>query len=244
MRKTRKFRIIILTMIGVLLCSTFCFAGNVKVHSAKTSVPTKTVQKYKSFSMPVSYSYTGDKSAIKIEYKSDNTKVASVSANGVVYGCAVGKTKIHANVQGIDVVCSVSVIDEPPKVIDVSGCYTYLNNYRKAYNKGKAKSKQVAMLKRDKNLEKLALIRAKEMATTGKFSHVRPNGKRSLTLIPGNVYKGENIARGQVTCAQVSTAWYNSSGHRTNMLRGCFKKVGIAAYRYHGVTYWCQLFSS
>ena len=82
------------------------------------------------------------------------------------------------------------------------------------------------------------------MAKTGKFSHTRPNGKSGLTLIKGNKAKGENIAMGQKTCAQVSKAWYNSKGHRANMLRKNFKKVGIACYEYNGVTYWAQVFSS
>ena len=82
------------------------------------------------------------------------------------------------------------------------------------------------------------------MAKSGKFSHTRPNGKSGLTLIKGNLHKGENIAKGQKNCKDVSVAWYKSTGHRTNMLRKQFKKVGIACYEYNGVTYWAQVFSS
>ena len=87
------------------------------------------------------------------------------------------------------------------------------------------------------------------MAKSGKFSHTRPNGQSGLTLIKGNKAKGENIAMGQKTCEQVTKAWYNSKGHRDNMLSGNkaskkFTKVGIACYEYNGVTYWAQVFSN
>ena len=35
-----------------------------------------------------------------------------------------------------------------------------------------------------------------------------------------------------------------SKGHRENMLRKPFKKAGIAGFKYNGVIYWVQLFSS
>jgi uncharacterized protein YkwD len=122
------------------------------------------------------------------------------------------------------------------KFVNTNAAYTHLNNYRK-----KAK---VAALKKDAGLEKIAKIRAEEMAKHKKFSHTRPNGKSGLTLIKGNLHKGENIAMGQKTCEAVSKAWYNSKGHRENMLRKPFKKVGIACYEYNGIKYWAQMFSS
>ena len=158
-----------------------------------------------------------------------------------------------------------------PVVKNTSAAYTKLNTIRKnsgvgktAYNKAVKKAKKIKNkskrakalkkantvyantynLKRDAKLEQIALQRAKEIAETGKFSHTRPNGKSGLTLIPGNVAKGENIAMGQITCEEVSQDWYNSASHRQNMLRSNFNKVGIAGYTYKGVTYWAQVFSS
>ena len=122
------------------------------------------------------------------------------------------------------------------KLVNTNACYTELNKYRK--------DRKITVLKKDKNLEKIAKIRAKEMAETGKFSHTRPNGKRSLTLIKGNKAKGENIAMGFRDAKSVTRAWYESKGHRDNMLRKKFKKIGIAAYEYNGIIYWCQIYSS
>ena len=77
-----------------------------------------------------------------------------------------------------------------------------------------------------------------------KFSHTRPNGNSGLSIISGNLYKGENIAKGQRNCAAVMKAWYNSAGHKANMLKVNYTKVGIAGYEYNGTIYWVQLFSS
>ena len=118
--------------------------------------------------------------------------------------------------------------------VNVNSCYSKLNSYRRAAGR--------KALARNATLEKHAKTRAKEIVR--KFSHTRPNGKSALSIIKGNLWKGENIAMGQTSCAQVMSAWYHSSGHRANMLRPQFRKVGIAGYRYNGRIYWVQLFSS
>ena len=129
-------------------------------------------------------------------------------------------------------------------VLDTTEAYQQLNDYRRAYNLTTDKSHKLRMLKRDSKLEKIAMTRAQEMAETGAFSHTRPNGKSGLSLIKGNKAKGENLAKGQTTCEEVTAAWYASPGHRKNMLRKNFTKVGIAGYTVNGVTYWAQVFSS
>lgn len=126
---------------------------------------------------------------------------------------------------------------------NVSKGYNEINKYRNLYNKGKSKNKKICMLKRDVNLEKIAKIRAKEIST--KFSHTRPNGKRGLKLITGNKAKGENLARGNnITYISATEMLYNSKSHRANMLRKEFTKVGIAAYKRNGITYYVQMFSN
>lgn len=122
----------------------------------------------------------------------------------------------------------------PGKFVNVKKCYSRLNNYRKAKNR--------VALKRNAALEKVAKVRAKEIVR--KFSHTRPNGRSGLSMIKGNVYKGENIAMGQKTCREVSIAWYRSPGHRSNMMFKKYRKVGIAGFKYNGIIYWVQVFSS
>ena len=129
--------------------------------------------------------------------------------------------------------------------VNAAEAYDQLNSCRSLYNMSvKKRSKKLGTLRRDKALEKIALVRAREMAETGNFSHTRPNGKRGISLVKGRKARGENIARGQTTCAEVTAAWYASPGHRANMLRKNFRKVGIAGYTCNGVTYWAQIYSS
>ena len=128
--------------------------------------------------------------------------------------------------------------------VNTAAAYQELNVCRSLYNQTVNESKHIKMLKRDSKLEKIAMTRAQEMAETGAFSHTRPNGKSGLSLIKGNKAKGENLAKGQTTCEEVTAAWYASPEHRKNMLRKNFTKVGIAGYTVNGVTYWAQVFSS
>ena len=189
----------------------------------------------KSTGLAISVSYAGAKPDLKnVEWTSSNTSIATVSG-GTVKGKKAGTATITAELDGKKDTCTVTV-KTSAKFVSASQAYTELNKYRK---KGGKKA-----LKKDKSLEKIAKIRAEEMAKTGKFSHTRPNGKSGLTLIKGNKYKGENIAKGQKTGKEVTAAWYKSKGHKKNMMKKQYKKVGIAAYEYNGVIYWAQVFSS
>lgn len=118
--------------------------------------------------------------------------------------------------------------------INVDKCYEIINQYRKDVG--------ASALTRDPYLEKLAQIRAKELVTL--FSHTRPNGESATDIIEYRGARGENIAQGQRTCEEAMTSWYNSSGHRKNMLNVYYKKVGIAAYKVNGKIRWVQLFTS
>ena len=106
----------------------------------------------------------------------------------------------------------------------------------------------------DENLEKIAKIRAEEIAT--KFSHTRPDGTDYYTCTAtdanGKVVEtwGENIAYGTNMDANGAyVAWredeykYAGQGHRRNMLSEKFTTIGIAGYvADNGNVYWVQEF--
>lgn len=240
MKKTT--RAIIITIMAIMVMAVAAVSVNansnvssVSIKKNNKDVTSTTLNVGRSTGLGISYSYSGTAPKNSdIHWKSSNTSVATVNG-GIVRAKKNGTAKITVEVGGKTDTCTVKVTTTA-KWINASGAYTELNKYRKA--------KKIAALKKSAELEKVAKIRAEEMAKSGKFSHTRPNGKSGLTLIKGNKAKGENIAMGQKTCAQVSKAWYNSTGHRTNMLRKNFKYVGIACYEYNGVTYWAQVFSS
>ena len=101
----------------------------------------------------------------------------------------------------------------------------------------------------DYDLEATAMLRATEIAVN--FSHTRPDGSKWSTAYPsGNLYRGENIASGFWTAASAFEGFleenepYSGQGHRRNMLRSEFTRVGIGAVKIDGVVYWVQAFAS
>lgn len=54
---------------------------------------------------------------------------------------------------------------------------------------------------------------------------------------------GENCAAGQRTPAEAMTCWMNSPGHKSNILGGNYREVGVAVARSaDGTMYWTQVF--
>ena len=190
--------------------------------------------------LKVTYTPANTTDSKTVKWTSSNTAVATVSG-GKVTAKKEGTATITATCGNKKATCSIVVTkkavptDSQVTVINTAACYTKINDYRKAA--------KVATLKKDATLEKYAKIRARELVVN--FSHTRPGyGTKGLSIIPGNVYKGENVAMGQPTCDRVMAAWYASSGHKANMLNKNYKKVGIVGIKYNGKCYWVQLFSS
>ncbi len=101
----------------------------------------------------------------------------------------------------------------------------------------------------DYELEKVAKVRAAEQAQ--RFGHTRPDGSKWSTAFPtGNYRKGENIAAGYDTAAAAFQGLleededYAGQGHRRNMLRNDYTRVGIAGVEINGEVYWVQEFAS
>ena len=116
-------------------------------------------------------------------------------------------------------------------------------------NKTKVKVTGLKKLTYDKGLERIAMQRAIELAVY--FSHTRPDGSAWSSLYPqGNYARGENVAYGFGTAASVFAAFkednkpYVGQGHRRNMLRKEFTRVGFGAVRVGRVVYWVQEFAS
>lgn len=61
---------------------------------------------------------------------------------------------------------------------------------------------------------------------------------------PGNRYVGENVAMGYTSPEAVMRGWMNSSGHRSNILRSGYTKIGVGVAKgSDGRLYWTQVFS-
>ncbi len=77
-------------------------------------------------------------------------------------------------------------------------------------------------------LQEACDVRANDLEIS--YSHTRPDGSEFSTAIPSSfkvVIKGENIAKGQKSPAEVMEAWMNSSGHRANILNSNYGYIGV-----------------
>ena len=118
-------------------------------------------------------------------------------------------------------------------------------------NRSRIPVRNLRQLSYDYNLEKTAMQRALELAVY--FSHTRPDGSPWKTAYPfptGRYYMGENVAYGFGSASAVFKAFreddedYNGQGHRRNMLRKEFTRVGFGAVQVGYKIYWVQEFAS
>ncbi|MFA5830411.1 MAG: CAP domain-containing protein [Candidatus Paceibacterota bacterium] len=107
----------------------------------------------------------------------------------------------------------------------VSSVLTELTNTDRAGNK-------LAMLTVSPNLERVAQMKANDMAEKGYFAHTSPEGKTPWYWFRqagyNYSYAGENLAVYFSDSAELEKAWMNSPSHRANILNSNFTEVGIA----------------
>lgn len=102
-------------------------------------------------------------------------------------------------------------------------------------------------LKMNKELNRIAIIKAKDMAKEQKLSHESKKFGLTFNLIKkeGLKYKSaaENIARWHDTPEFVAQRWLQSNGHRKNILNPNYNLTGIGlAQDSEGKNYWVQIF--
>ena len=99
-------------------------------------------------------------------------------------------------------------------------------------------------LKANWELSRIARIKSQDMHDLHYFSHTSPTYGDPFAMMRnfGISFRaaGENIAYGQATPEAVVTAWWNSPGHRANMLNASFTEIGVG-YVADG-HYWTQEF--
>lgn len=95
------------------------------------------------------------------------------------------------------------------------------------------------------SLQWISDVRVREIVNN--FSHTRPDGTDCFTAFDSIMYNyaGENIAAGQITPHEVVIAWWNSPGHKANILSNNYLHMGTG-YSYNDNTYyynyWTQEF--
>ena len=104
----------------------------------------------------------------------------------------------------------------------------------------------VAPLESDSVLNYIATQRVKE--TTQRFSHTRPNGRESVTILSDYGVSagrtGENIACCISTPEGVVSAWANSPSHNRCMLNADYTQAGVGTIVSDGCTYWVLILTN
>lgn len=146
-----------------------------------------------------------------------------------------GKTKAGAY--------TFSVITEP----DVPD---YANEMLRLVNSERC-SRGLAPLALNDTLNTVAVAHSQDMADNNYFAHNSQDGTTPWQRMKAAGYNyttaGENIAAGNSTAGATFIQWWNSSGHRDNILNPAFREMGIG-YGYNSAAnydhYWTQVFGA
>lgn len=112
------------------------------------------------------------------------------------------------------------------------------------------KTSNIVALQTNPLLEEAASLKAEDMAANGYFAHTSPDGTTPWQWLNDVDYRfvaaGENLAVNFVNSDDVTNAWMDSLGHRTNILNSNFTEVGIATakgeYKGRETTFVVQFF--
>lgn len=181
-----------------------------------------------------------DKSSVAVSFGKWDGNVITVKFSGIKAGTYNFKI-FMANNKKIYETIKITVTGDSEANDFRGNMLERVNAERKAAGLG-------ALTLNDK-LNEAAGVRAGELISS--FSHTRPNGKRSFTVLDGlgfdNKYLAENIARGidSSECALAMNMWMESQMHKENILGVNYKELGIGyAEDSSGEGHWVQIFSS
>lgn len=100
----------------------------------------------------------------------------------------------------------------------------------------------------DSKLTAAAQIRAEELQNN--FAHERPDGRSCFTVLEEigveHMTAGENLYMGTGksvdTPGKAVQGWMKSPGHKANILKDSFTKLGVGYFKINNTIYWSQMF--
>lgn len=100
----------------------------------------------------------------------------------------------------------------------------------------------------DNTLVQVARYKSDNMIQNNFFSHTNPDGTKWTNWLQTIGYKyttsGENIAYNTYDAVELFNQWWNSPGHRANMMNASYTKVGIGVIQGNGKYMGTQTFSN
>lgn len=135
---------------------------------------------------------------------------------------------------------TVSAFAESKLLVHGTFNFSYANEMTDYINEYRVQN-GLSKLKYDFSLVEPAMIRAAECSV--EFSHTRPNTKKWSTVVDWEGSVAENIAMGFSNPKEATDGYYNSEGHRINML-GDYTRVGVGVFTAdNGANYWIHIFT-
>ena len=99
----------------------------------------------------------------------------------------------------------------------------------------------------DNTLVQVARYKSNHMIQYNYFDHVTPQGTKYTDWLQAVGYTyttaGENIAYNTYDAVELFNQWWNSPGHRANMMNASYTKVGIGVIQGNGKFMGTQEFS-
>lgn len=100
----------------------------------------------------------------------------------------------------------------------------------------------------DAELAAVAMAHAQDMCEHNYLSHTSRDGRqmqdRAEAAGVDFMALGENVAMGQRSAEQVHANWMDSPGHRANIMREMFTRLGVAYVPCDGTPFWVQVFAN
>jgi uncharacterized protein YkwD len=100
----------------------------------------------------------------------------------------------------------------------------------------------------DNTLVQVARYKSDDMIQNNFFDHTNPDGTKWTNWLQTLGYKytttGENIAYNTNDAVELFNQWWNSPGHRANMMNSAYTKVGIGVLQGNGKYMGTQEFSN
>ncbi len=141
---------------------------------------------------------------------------------------------------------TLTVDGEYQKVVIYTVEQSFEQHILKAINEARVRE-GLSELIMDSTLTKLARIKSADMIANAYFSHEspiygRPKDMMNLFNIPYR-YLGENLQYTSVFCPeQIHSRLMNSAGHKANILKPEYGRVGIGVLSHKGLVYTTEIF--
>ncbi|KAG7390000.1 hypothetical protein PHYPSEUDO_008962 [Phytophthora pseudosyringae] len=172
--------------------------------------------------------------------RSAKTAMWATNCGYVVAQNALVQAQTQSQVQEPAQAQTSVVSDSGLSSAEMSAMLSQINGYRSQNG--------LSVLTIDNRLVVAATLHSKDQANHCTMTHTGSNGSKLGDRVKAQGYNfamtAENVAAGQTSVGQVMVSWWNSPGHRANMLSKDATNVGFAKAVNNGcdsyATYWTQ----